>query len=711
TPEPSSFWSFQPLRRPAVPAVVDTPAVRNPIDAFVTAQLESRNLRIAPEASKEQLIRRAYFDLTGLPPTPPEIIDFLVDTDAGAYERMIDRLLASPHYGERWGQHWLDAIGYADSHGKIDRDQFRPYMWRYRDYVIQSLNEDKPYDRFLTEQIAGDELLEAEPQIDKQRGVEDLVATGFWLMAADATDEAAFNFVPQRMGVVAEQIDIFSSAVMGLSMECARCHNHKFDPISQSDYYRFSAILQSALDPYDWRLSSRLLYPRKSPIDRVFQRYLYVDEGPESPTLSRHNAPLRKRLEELRTDLENETKHARSLLPQDAAAFGEPLSADELAAKLPEFKAKRDPLVNEIAGIQVRILEPGVIAGLRDMGGEPTPVYLLRRGDPLATGVRVEPDVPRALQPTAGPYHVEPPAPGSQSSGNRLALAHWLTNPHHPLTARVFVNRVWQQHFGQGIVSTPGNFGEMGARPTHPELLDWLASEFVASGWSLKHLHRLIMNSSTYRQSSQVGEEQLAQDADNRWLSRYPLRRLDGESVRDATLAVSGQLDAALFGPPTEVERTPEGEVIEANPQPLRRRSIYLAKMRMKPLTLIEQFDGPELVPNCLVRTHSTVATQALQLYNGPFVRESAAALASRLVAERGKSDAEHVEFLYLAVFGRRPTAAETTAATKWLAQLRTAWQRNAAATDPAAAPSADEAAWTSYCHVLLNSPEFLYLD
>lgn len=707
-PEKPTFWSFVPVKSPPLPDLVgdDSP---NPIDRFVKHRLGSAHLKLSPPASKLTLMRRAYFDLIGLPPSPEEVRTYLADDRPDAYERLVDRLLESPSYGERWAQHWLDAAGYADSHGKIDRDQFRPFMWRYRDYVIRSLNADKPYDQFLAEQLAGDEIVEqAGETLTASQQIERLIATGFLLTATDATDEAAFNFVPQRMGVVAEQIDILSTAVMGLTLECSRCHNHKFDPISQSDYYRFSAIFQSALDPYDWRIVSQVYHPARIPLDKAYQRYIYHPADAQPEELARFNNPLRARVAELEARLVAAESEARKRLVSNGEAAVDKLTVDDLAAREPEFKRTLDSLRGEIAAANGQIISPGVILGVRDLGGDPTPAYLLRRGDPLAPGMQVRPGVPRWLEPIVGPYAPEKPSAASQSSGNRLALAQWLTGPEHPLTSRVIVNRIWQHHFGRGIVSTPGNFGAKGARPTDPELLDWLAYNFMTSGWSLKSLHRLIMTSDVYRQTSQPNDAQFDADPGNAYWSRFPYQRLDGESIRDSLLAVSGQLDGQMFGPPTMVSRLAEGEVV-ANASPgSQRRSIYMAKMRLRPLTLIEQFDGPEMTPNCLERTQSTVATQALQLYNSNFVRQSAASLAAIIAREAETPREQQVEEVYLRVFTRLPDDDERQLALDYLGKLEHEWARQL---PPEQAADACSRARETFCHALLNSPEFLYVD
>lgn len=739
-------WAFRPLRRVEPPRVKQAAQVRTPIDAFILAKLNEVGLELAPDASELTLLRRAYYDLLGLPPSPDEVVSYADDARPDKYERLIDRLLASPRYGERWGQYWLDGAGYADSHGKIDRDQFRPYMWRYRDYVIRSFNADKPYDQFICEQLAGDELVaeagDAMP-IDKQ--VESLIATGFMLTAADATDEAAFNFVPNRMGVVAEQLEIISTSIMATTLECARCHNHKFDPITQRDYYRVSAIFRSALDPYDWRLVSQTLYPRRLPLDRFYQRYVYHPGDVEPPELARVNQPLRDKIVALEHRLEARATELRAKLVSttsigdsatvataendrpslgsldgssgvasktlsSASSTSAMITIDQLAERDPDFKKERDAVRGELAAIRGQLIEPGVIHGVRDMGGEPTPVFQLRRGEAESPAYQVTPGVPLSLEKSTEPFAPAAFWAAANTSGNRLGFARWLTQSGHPLTSRVIVNRLWQHHFGEGLVATPGNFGNKGLPPTHPELLDWMATELVEQRWSLKAMHRLIMTSAVYRQSSAFDDRRLALDPDNARYSRFPLRRLDGEALRDAMLAASGRLDLTPFGPPDGVVRTPLGEVVPAQSNGSQRRSLYLAKLRLRPLTLLEQFDGAEMVPNCLRRTSSTVPTQALELQNGEFARECAVALAERVATEAGQSDEAQMRQIFLLAFGRCPTDEEQQSSRAAIQQLQAAWTRELAAnTDRNQDPK--QLAWQSFCTVVLNSPEFVYID
>jgi hypothetical protein len=662
-PEARQFWAFQPPRRSEPPAVRERSRVRTPIDAFLLARLEAAGLTFAPDAEPLALLRRVYLDLIGLPPSPEEIAAYLADRSPGAYERVVDRLLGSPHYGERWARFWLDAAGYADSGGKVAQDIIRPFAYRYRDYVIRSFNADTPYDRFLAEQLAGDELADYKrPGAPTPERLDALVATGFLRTAPDGFTQ----YVPDRFDMLADQVEIVGSAVLGLTIQCARCHDHKYDPIPQRDYYGFSAIFRSAYDPYDW------LDPER--------RRVELGSEDERRAVEARNGPVRAEIARLERAL-------------DEAA--EPDRRRTLEAELAAAKQRLEPVP--------------AIRALYDMGGTPTPVYVLRRGDPSSPGERVGPAVPAVLATGIAPYEVKPPWPGADSSGRRLALARWLGQAEHPLTARVFVNRIWQHHFGAGLVRTPENFGRTGQPPSHPGLLDWLATELVGRGWSVKRLHRLILLSSAYRQGSAVDAARAAADPEDVLLSRFPLRRLDAEALRDSLLAVSGRLDRRPFGPPEPIEARPDGEVVTAS----LRRSIYLLQRRSLPVTALDVFDAPRLEPNCIARRTSNVSAQALGLWNSDLVRESARRFAAGIVEAVGKDPDRQIERIYLAALTRPPTSTELTAARAWLADvaghaLEPGGEHPAAGAQPG---RADHLALTALAHVLLNSAEFLYVN
>ena len=730
--EDRRFWSFQPPERPSVPEPKAAENVRNPIDAFLLRKLETQGLTYSPEAERVKLLRRAYLDLTGMPPTPEEVASYLSDASPDAYEKMIDRLLDSPAYGERWSRHWLDLAGHTDSEGFGNHDNPREFAWRYRDYVIRSLNSDKPYSRFLMEQIAGDELGDYRDQEVTQELVDRLAATGFLRTAADPTDAPERGFIAERMNIIADEIQVLTSSVMGLTVGCARCHDHKYDPIPQRDYYRFSAILQTSYDPYDW------LPPKKRQLDIALES--------EKREVAEHNAPLEKKIEQLEAALAREEKPYRERLlqerlqdlpesvrddlravadvPEDsrtevqtylARKFAKTLeiTGPQLKTKFPELERRVDPIEEDLQATKGKLHPEPHIRVLVDTGGVASGSYLLRRGDPIVPVQVVEPGVPSVFKAGFKPYEIKPPYSGADSSGRRLALARWLTQPNHPLTARVMVNHIWLRHFGRGIVASPSNFGRSGTPPSHPELLDWLAMEFVRSGWSIKHLHRLMMTSTAYRQASQVNEALLAADTENVLLSRMPLRRMDAEVLYDSLLKVTGRLDPKLFGPPSDVEVKDNKEVVAEPTGEGYRRSLYVAQRMQKPLTLLDAFDLPRMTPNCIERRQSQVATQALQMMNGSDVWEHSRYMAGRLIDEIGPDPREQVEAVFLRALSRRPAADEMKDSLAALDEFTAIWpKRLNKDRDPA--PLQWKSRWlalASFCHSVLNSAEFSFVD
>ena len=666
TDEDRKFWSFQPPQPQPLPTP-DPALVRTPIDALVLATLRERGLSPSSEADRVTLIRRLSFDLIGLPPTPEEVDAFADDLRPDAYEALVDRLLASPGYGERWARHWLDVAGYADSEGGQNEDRVRPNMWRYRDYVIRALNADKPYDRSLEEQIAGDELADYENAAAITSELYDnLVATGFLRTAPDRTFAGITNFVPDRLEVIADEIQILSSAVLGLTMHCARCHSHKFDPLPQRDYFRLAAALKDALDEHDW------LAPEK--------RQLPFVSAAERQAWEQHRRELDARIAPLKEQLES--------------------AADDAAKK---------QLQEQIAAIEKERRPEPTIRALWSRG-EPSPTYLLKRGNYLTPGAEVGPGVPSVLTDGKTPFAFGPPWPGAKTTGRRLALARWLTAPDHPLTARVLVNRVWKHHFGAGLVTTLGNFGKTGAAPTHPELLDWLAIDFVRSGWSIKGLHRRLVHSATYRQSSQVTPELAAADPDNRWLSRMPLSRVEAEVLRDSLLRVAGQLDQTPFGPPVDVEERADGLVTAKSAGGSGRRSIYVLHRRTKLPTILENFDSPQMGPNCIERGVSIVAPQALHLLNNSGVKELADQFAQRIEREVGHDREAQLVRIHKVAYSAAPVDEELQIARQSLDRLAEAWRETLEAAEDAEQEAARRAL-RNYCHAVLNSAEFLYVD
>ncbi|MDB5314155.1 MAG: putative rane protein [Gemmataceae bacterium] len=750
TPDPlvsdkdREFWAFQPPRPVVVPTVRHTDRIRNPIDAFVLHKLEEKGLTLSPEADRLTLLRRLSFDLTGLPPDPAEVREFLADSSPNAYEKAVDRLLASPRYGERWGRHWLDLAGYADSEGKREQDLPRPNAWRYRDYVIDSFNADKPFDRFLLEQIAGDELADYEsaPEITQELYA-NLVATGFLRMAPDATWANITGSVADRVEVVADEIDVLGSAVMGLTLKCARCHTHKFDPIPQRDYYRLVAVFKGAYDEYDWLKPD--VRPGLGPVsqDVVGGRLLPFATTAEQRARDAHNAKIRAEVEPLRSALDEKEKALTAKFVEDRLTRLPDVLRDDLRAMLATAPDKRDTVQKYLAGKfegQLRVdrntlktLDPAfkILADETDARiatltgrqlpapqiqalwdrGEPTPTYVYRRGDPLSPARLVGPGVPSMLTDGKTPFEIKPPWPGARKTGRRLAFARWLTRPDHPLTARVAVNRLWKHHFGSGIVPSLGNFGKTGTPPTHPELLDWLAREFVRQGWSVKGMHRTMVTSATYRQSSNVAPELEKLDPANTLYSRMPLARLDAESLYDSLLLVAGRLDETRGGPADPVQTRKDGLVTPVGTERGWRRLLYVRQTRKQLPTHLETFDFPQMNPNCVGRRDSTVAPQALHLMNNGLVDQLAGDFARRVRREAGVELSTQVEKVYLIALGRHPSAEEKKLGETSLRRLVDEWTKQQRGTGKADPEAAGMKALSTYCHAILNSAGFLYVD
>jgi mono/diheme cytochrome c family protein len=737
------FWSFQSPKRPQLPAVRHQELVLRPIDAFLLHKLEAKNLSFSPPAERLTLMRRAYLDLTGLPPYPAEVESYLKDERSDSYERLVDRLLESPHYGERWGQFWLNAAGYSDSEGIIDADHRRVHAWRYRDYVIRSFNNDKPYDQFLTEQIAGDELVDYKHVKEVTPALIDkLAATGFLRMAPDGTYSPANSSIPERMNVIADEIEVLGSSILGLTVGCARCHNHKYDPIPQRDYYRLGAILQTAYDPYDW-----LIPTADNPANLKYSsRHLDIALASERQATAEFNAPIEAEIKRLEASLEARSKPLRDRLLEERLAalpssvrddlrgvvatpeekrselqkylaekFQDTLkiTPEELGKHFEDFKPEFEKSQKAIAEQKGKLRPKPLIRALFDMGGEPSVAYLLRRGDAQTPGEPVRPGVPSVIRTGLAPYKITAPTANLESSGRRLALARWLVQPNHPLTARVMVNRIWMNHFGRGLVASPANFGRNGLSPSHPELLDWLATEFVRSGWSMKAMHRLIMTSAAYRQSSEVGTSLHQADPDNLLLSRMPMRRMEAEVLYDSILKVTGSLDPTLFGPPVEVEFKPEGEVVAKGTKAGWRRSIYVLQRRRTPMTMLEVFDQPPMSPNCIERRQSTVPTQALQMMNSDVVHERSRYFAGRLVDQFRNDREKQIQALYVRALSRPPTGQEIKLATSEIDALTEQWMAHLE-NEKSDAPIKSTAEWkalSNFCQTMLSSAEFLYID
>ncbi len=613
---PARHWSLRPLTRPPVPAhsAVGQAWGRNPVDAFILARLDAEGLRPAPEADAATLIRRVTLDLTGLPPSAEDVEEFVKAYGAkpqAAYEELVDRLLASPHYGERWGRHWLDVVRYAETEG-FEYDRHRTGAWRFRDYVIDSFNRDKPFDRFVTEQLAGDEIGPDDRELQ--------VAAGFHRLGPVRRNAGNQELAFSRHEVLNEMTDVIGVAFLGLTVGCARCHDHKFDDISQADYYHLQAFL-AATQEFDVPLAS-----------------------PEQL------AEWKARTEKVQSDIKELKKTLSGLQGDEQKRAQERLR--ELEKSLPP--------------------PPDAVSSVRDDEAHRSAVHVLKRGDPDKKGPQVGPRVLPCVG--LGPAEELPP----DVSHPRTVLAHWIANPDNPLTARVLVNRVWQRHFGRGLVETANDFGVNGATPSHPELLDWLASEFIAGGWRIKPIHRLILLSGAYRQASRHPDPQAAaaKDAEDRLLWRFPRRRLDAEEVRDAMLTVAGRLNEKAGGPsvvlPVEPDQVrllyaPSQWVVTADEREHDRRSVYLLAKRNLRLPFMEAFDQPDAQTSCPRRVASTHSLQALELLNGKLSNGLAESFARRLLAEAGPDPERQVERAYLLAVGRPPTAREKELAVQFL--------------------------------------------
>ena len=728
-PRAATHWAFRPPVRPPVPVVKAVDRVRTDVDRFILAALERRGVALNPQADRATLIRRVAFDLTGLPPTLDEIDAFRRDSSPRAAERMIDRYLASPHYGERWGRHWLDAAGYADSNGYFHADTDRPLAYKYRDYVVRAINADKPFDRFLHEQIAGDELAGYAPDGDVTPAMAELLtATHFLRNGPDGTGESDGNDQERqtdRIRVIESATEMTASALLGLTLRCARCHDHKFDPISQTEYFAMQAILSPAYTahPDRWlepnrrvvtvgtrgeREAHRRATERADrPIDALRKsvrefagpiREVLVDERIELL-----DPPVRAALDRARkTPSKQRTDEQKTLLANHKSVLE--VSDDDLGKRFPEFATLRRSVDKRIRSLEKNRPAPlPKVAALFETHRDPLDHHLLERGVHTAPGPVVAPIVPASLTTPSNRYRISPRPAGRISSGRRTAFARWLTDRDNPLVARVMANRIWQRHFGRGIVTTPGNFGVRGARPTHPELLDYLATEFMRRGWSLKDMHRLILTSAVYRQTGTHRERAASVDADNTLLWRFPTRRLDAESVRDAMLSVSGQLDRRMGGPYIPTHRSRDGRVtVDAKKPGARRRSIHLQQRRTQVATMLEVFDAPGMVRNCLERPVSTIPLQSLALLNSDFAVTAAHAFARRVLTEASATDTAGIKHAFLLAVGRPPHDDERAAARQFLNTQRKNYLNRDDATIRV---------WSDLCQMIFASNAFLYVD
>jgi uncharacterized protein DUF1553/uncharacterized protein DUF1549 len=719
TAQQRKYWAFQSIQRPDVPRVTGKKSAANPIDAFIQAKMQSDGLKPNPPADRITLLRRITFDLIGLPPTPQEVDAFLNDKSQNAYEKVVDRLLASPHYGERWARHWLDLARFAESEG-FKSDETRPNAWRYRDYVVKSFNDNKPYDRFVQEQIAGDELWPENPEAR--------VATAF---NRHYPDESNARVLQQRRQEILDDVtDTVAATFMGMTYGCARCHNHKFDPILQKDYFRLQAFFANATADDEIPMESK----------EWMQQYRARKAVWEEQTKS-----TRDQIAALLDPVKQATiqDFVDKYPPEIQAAIAKPAAErnpfewqmyykakpyltvdDDTAAKSLKgpAKTKYQTLLAELK--KFSNLDPGpepLGMGLRDINDRAPATHVLAGGVWDNPGMEVQPGFLSILDP--GPAQISTPS-GNWTTGRRTALANWLTNPANPLTSRVMVNRLWYHHFGEGIVATPSDFGAMGQRPTHPELLDWLADEFVRTGWDVKRMHKLIVMSKTYQESSNFNAQAAQIDPKNKLFWRFPRQRLEGEVIRDSALYVAGLLNLETGGPsvypelPDGAGKPRGGWKTSTDPNQANRRSLYIFVRRNARYPMMEAFDMPDTHESCGRRTETITAPQALSLLNDKLTLRWAQAFAGRVIEQAGGDVNAQVETAFRLAFGRRPDGWEKDTVQTFFAKQRALLEDRVAAGQKLALPerpladgmtAPQAAALVDFCHMLLNSNEFVY--
>ena len=807
TDEELSHWSYRPIADPTPPTVGEGGNAGSAIDAFLLRRLLKDGLGFSDQADKSTLIRRAYFDLTGLPPSPEDVAEFVADDSDGAYGRLIDRLLASPAYGERWAQHWLDVVGYADSEGYTEADTERKWAYKFRDYVIKSLNDDKPFDRFIQEQLAGDEMVAEKHDSYKQAildpdAVAKLTATGFLRMGPDGTASGGIDRNLAANQTVADSIQITTSALLGMTVACAQCHDHRYDPISQEDYFRFRAIFEPAWNWKKWRNpNSRAisLYTdedrakaaeieagaKKVDAERSKKIAYFIDrtlewklkampEALRDPLRKAYKTSSKERTEE-QTKLLKDNPSIRNITSGSLYLYdreyrveigklkrerGEKLSRFLTTARKKNAGAAIDEknLANfdaegaaELKRIDERIEyyngsmsekilkdlaakakairetkpEEQFIRAIGELPGQIPETHLFYRGSHENPKQAVGPAEFRIL---VAHREKTPEIPVNdakrKTTGRRLAYARHLTDGEHPLVARVLVNRVWAHHFGRGIVGSLGDFGALGEKPTHPELLDWLATDFMSHGWKLKRLHKLIMTSAAYVQASRRTTDLDRVDPENRLLGRMSVRRLDAEALRDAILRVSGQLNDAQHGKPVPVKEDEVGQIVigvenkdgEGKPGkeiPIGgqeyRRSIYVQARRSRPLASLDTFDLPAMTPNCEERSSSTVAPQSLMLMNSRFMEEFVGRFADRIERENeGRSMADRIARAWSLAYGAAPSREELASSIGFVeAQAKDLRAGNSKKTEAVS----EKEALRVFCQALLSSNRFLYVD
>ncbi len=742
-------WAFQPVTRPEVPKV-EGYTLSTPLDAFIARRLADQALPFSPPADRPTLIRRVVFDLTGLPPTPEAVRAFNEDSAPNAYERLVDRTLASPQFGVRWGRHWLDIAGFAESEGGVESDPKRPNAWRYRDYVIDSFNANKPADAFLREQLAGDEIdPPSPPDSGNARQIELLTASGFLRMAPDPTQ--ANDTLDNRNAAAADSIKALSTALLGLTVGCAQCHDHKYDPISINDYYSFRAIFDPLfpLRGNDWRRPSERLIDFtpadvRAKAERIEAEAKVVEDAINARKLELGKEILAKKLADVPAEQRDEVRLANETAEKDRNERQRKLLEDYPMVKPPQFIAgflveydnaahrKFEKELEKVAAIRATKPTKRQLMVADEKPGIAPISNVLFRGDPASPGEPVSPSELAVLRRDPPLPTLPSKDPNRPTTGRRLAYAQHLTSGDHPLTARAFVNRLWLHHFGRGLVATPNDFGLNGDRPSHPDLLDWLADEFVRYGWDQKHLHRLILLSTTYRQQSRRTPRLDELDPQNELVGRMSLRRMEAEAIRDSVLAVSGKLNPALGGPSIPVTVNGEGKAVlgeqkfrdglvtgveDASQANAFRRSVYVEVQRSLPLNMLVTFDQPEMNPNCDLRRHSTVPTQSLWFLNDEFLVQAADDLAQFIMDTSADDPEFQVRSLYRRLFATVPSPEEVITLADFLFQQSDYYRKNPDPEfDKRVVPARktrtpETRALSALCQTLLASNRFLYVD
>ena len=691
TQKDRDWWAF---RKPVKPANAKGDDVASNVDSFIQSRLAARGWKMQVEADRPSLIRRAYLDLTGLPPTPAEVQVFVEDRSPNAWEKVVDGLLASPRYGEQWGRHWLDVAGYSDSRGDAG-DSDREVSWKYRDYVVSAMNRNKPVNQFLLEQMAGDQLVNYKPGTRPTPDqIEPLTATGFLRTTADITDNQTIYEVDKYFDAQQKAMETSLKATLGLTVQCSRCHDHKFDPLLQRDYYKLMAVYQAVFDPENW-LAGDLNFgpwPSRNVLDmddaskdawikdvtsRDAKAVRRLDDILEA-TYQRYRAELKtgrdladaSRRTQLRKDIEADPD-----LEIDRNALKDFITDQELETRYPELSAMKDDIqAKRYARKNKTQVPPNYIEAAWDLSKTPSSTYVLQRGNYLAPGAEVKPGIPVVLDNPDSPLSFPDPAqhPEWNGTNRRLALANWMVAPENPLVSRVFVNRVWQWHFGEGIVRSVDDFGTQGAKPTHPELLDYLAVSFQEHNWDLKWLSKQIMMTHAYRQSSAEVPEYMTSDPSNKLLWRKAPLRLEAETIRDSMLKVSGMMSDKMFGPPVQIKRGPDGQWLEDEKKSINgqnRRSLYLAQTRTRWISFLHVFDCPDMTSdNQAERFRSALPVQSLALMNNPLMMRTSKAFADKLLEETGNKYDEAVNLAFRQAYNRQPDPLELDLARKSIA-------------------------------------------